>query len=105
MTNNEERVLKDFLLDFNCLKELDSWTDNFNMFDVLKITNNEIRHSNILAWIFDPNENHGFGDSFIKTFISSVVRKCNHTKYNIFDLLLQDFHSYQVVRELHTSHK
>ena len=99
MTNNEEQVLKDFLLDINCLKQLDSWSDNFNLFDVLKITNNEIRHSNILAWIFDPNENHGLGDFFIKTFITSVVRKCNHNKYNIFDLLLQDFYSYQVERE------
>ena len=38
MTNNEEQVLKDFLLDINCLKQLDSWSDNFNLFDVLKIT-------------------------------------------------------------------
>jgi hypothetical protein len=51
MTNNEEQALKDFLLDIDCLKQLDVWTDDFNLFDVLRITNMEIRHSNILAWI------------------------------------------------------
>ena len=99
MTNNEEQALKDFLLDIDCLKQLNDWTDDFNLFDVLRITNMEIRHSNILAWIFDPNENHGLGDSFIKSFITKVVSKCNQNKYSAFDLLLQDFYSYQVYRE------
>ena len=99
MTNNEEQVLKDFLLDIDCLKQLNDWTDDFNLFDVLRITNIEIRHSNILAWIFDPNENHGLGDSFIKSFITKVVSKCDQNKYSAFDLLLQDFYSYQVYRE------
>lgn len=99
MTSSEEQALKDFLLDIDCLKQLDDHTDNFNLFDVLKITNVEIRHSNFLAWIFDPNENHGLGDSFIKAFITKVVSKCDKGKYRTFDLLLQDFFSYQVFRE------
>lgn len=99
MTNNEEQALKNFLLDADCLKLLDEWTDEFNLFDILRITNSEIRHSNILAWIFDPNENHGLGDVFIKSFITKVASKCDHKKYSVFDLLLQDFYSYQVYRE------
>lgn len=99
MLNSEEQALKDFLLDIDCLKQLNNWTDDFNLFDVLKITNSEIRHSNILAWLFDPNENHGLGDNFIKSFINKVVSKCDQNKYNAFELLLQDFHSYQVYRE------
>lgn len=99
MLNSEEQALKDFLLDIDCLKQLNNWTDDFNLFDVLKITNSEIRHSNILAWLFDPNENHGLGDNFIKSFINKVVSRCDQYKYNAFELLLQDFHSYQVYRE------
>ncbi len=99
MTNNEEQALKNFLFEIDCLKQLDDWTDDFNLFDVLRITNLEIRHSNILSWIFDPNENHGLGDSFIKSFITKVVSKCDQNEYNPFDLLLQDFYSYQVYRE------
>lgn len=38
MTNNEEQALKDFLLDIDSLKQLDDWTDDFNLFEVLRIT-------------------------------------------------------------------
>ncbi len=100
MTANEEQVLKDFMVDINCLKQLNKWTGVFNLFDVLKITNAEIRHSNILAWFFDPNENHGLGDSFIKSFITKIVSKGVHDRHNVFELLLQNFYSYQVRREL-----
>lgn len=99
MTVNEERALKDFLLDIDCLRQLDDWTDDFNLFDVLKITNAEIRHSNILGWFFDPNENHGMGDRFIKAFATKVAGRCNPERYDAFKMLLQDFFSYQVYRE------
>jgi hypothetical protein len=99
MKDKEEQALKDFLINIDCLKQLDDWTDDFNLFDVLKITNMEIRHSNILSWIFDPNESHGLGDSFIKSFITKVASKCDPNKYNLFDLLIQNFYSYQVYRE------
>lgn len=92
-------ALTDFLLDIDCLKKLDPWTDDFNLFDVLKIINMEIRHSNMLAWLLDPNENHGLGDSFLKAFVMRVTAKCDLGKYNAFDILLQDFFTYQVYRE------
>lgn len=56
---SDEQALQDFLLDIDCLKELSPWSEKFNMFDVLKISRTEIRHSNMLAWIMDPNENMG----------------------------------------------
>ena len=96
---DDKSLLTDFLLDIDCLDKLDSWTVDFNLFDVLKITDTEIRHSNILAWLLDPNENHGLGDSFLKTFVTKVTAKCDLSKYNAFDILLQDFFTYQVYRE------
>lgn len=101
MTNSEEQALKDFLVDTDNLRKLDDWKDSFNLFDILKVADQEIRHSNILAWFFNPNENHGLGDSFIKLFMNQLVSKCNSEKYDILNLLLQDFYSYQVYRELH----
>ena len=76
MTEYENTALKDFLLDISCLNALDNWKDEVNIFDVLKVTNTEIRHSNILAWLLDPNENHGIGDSFLKEFITKIVQRC-----------------------------
>lgn len=58
----DEQILQNFLLDIQCLDELLPWTNKFNLFDVLKISRLEIRHSNVLAWLLETNENHGFGD-------------------------------------------
>lgn len=99
MTDIESNALKEFLLDISCLDALDSWKNEVNIFDILKVTNAEIRHSNILAWLLDPNENHGLGDAFIKGFITRVVHHCSAEMCNPFNVLLQDFFSYQVYRE------
>ena len=58
--------LEKFLLDIDCLDNLDRWANRLNNFDVLSITGNEIRHSNFLAWLLDPNETHGLGEYFLK---------------------------------------
>ena len=61
--------LTEFLLDIDCLDELTRKASKINIFDVLKISRTEIRHSNMLDWLLDPNENHGFGDAVLRRFI------------------------------------
>jgi len=56
---------------FNELKEKLS---AFNPFKVLRLSEYEIRHSNMLAWLFDPHESHAFDDLILKTFFFEV---CN----------------------------
>lgn len=46
-----------------------------NIFEVLGITNAEIRHSNFLAWLLDPNGNHGMGDKFLREFVSKLGQR------------------------------
>lgn len=94
-----EKALQEFLLDIECLEELLPWTEKFNLFDVLKISRTEIRHSNMLGWLLDPNENHGFGDSFLKEIIQRLVEKDFDERYEVFKLLLLDMHSFSVYRE------
>lgn len=44
-----------------------------NLFDILKITKAEIRHSNVLAWLFDPAQNHGMDDEALRGFLNLVA--------------------------------
>lgn len=75
MLSSEEEMkklpeeLQTFLKNISCLEPLREWTERFNIFDVLKISGMEIRHSNMLAWLLDPNETHGWGTSFLKEFL------------------------------------
>ena len=95
----EEKALQDFLLDIECLDELIPWTGKVNLFDVLKVSKKEIYHSNMLAWLLDPNENHGLGEAFLKGILQKLVENDEEGKYDVFDILLSDLHSFSVYRE------
>ena len=43
-----------------------------NIFQILKSTNNELKHSNFLSWLLTPDESHKIGDVFLKRFIREV---------------------------------
>lgn len=43
-----------------------------NIFKILGVQNFEIRHSNFLGWLLNPNENHGLGDFFLLRFLQDI---------------------------------
>lgn len=96
-SEEDEKAVKEFLLDEECLNELLPWTCKFNIFDVLKISRMEIRHSNMLGWLLDANENHGMGDKYIKALFKLISN--NNYKNDVFELLLLDYYSFTVYRE------
>lgn len=97
---DDYKALKDFLLDIECLDPLAEWTSKFNLFDILRISRVEIRHSNMLAWLLNPNENHGLSDSVLRGFIQYVVTIFTEDE-DIFDMLLMDSHDFLIYREWH----
>jgi hypothetical protein len=46
--------------------------DKPNIFEILSVTTNELRHSNMLAWLLNPNANHGLNDKFLKRFLRFI---------------------------------
>lgn len=74
-TDTKEKIqqLEKLLLSED-LEELNNATANFNIFNALKLQNNEIRHSNFLAWLLSPFETHKLGDYFLKEFLKSAIR-------------------------------
>lgn len=94
---DEEEALREFLTDSECLEPLSKWTRRFNVFDVLKITNTEIRHSNVLAWLMDPTENHGLHDGVIRGFVDYVARRAGGDR--ALDDLLMDCDGFSIRRE------
>ncbi|WP_165045961.1 PD-(D/E)XK nuclease family protein [Adlercreutzia sp. ZJ138] len=96
--NDDTRALKEFLLDIDCLNPLDEWADHFNLFDVLGIARTEIRHSNVLGWLLNPNENHGLGDAVVRGFLTYIAT-AGYDSVDIFDALLLDCQDFTVWRE------
>lgn len=65
------------------------------MFEILKISRAEIRHSNMLSWLLNPKENHGLGDSVLRGFIGFIATIITE---DIFDVLM-DCYSFSIQRE------
>lgn len=99
MENIEIEKLKELLLDSELLEDLKRKIDNsVNIFDILKIFNFEKYYSNVIAWLLDPNENHGLGDEFLKRLINFLAMSCKSND-KIVKLLLTNNYSYIVRRE------
>ena len=70
MTDERLKELYSNLLNDVDFDKLDLGLKNPNIFSILRISRNEIRHSNFLCWLLDPNQSHGLGDIFLKRFFS-----------------------------------
>ena len=88
ITNNSDdqklkvEALLELMQDKHCFDVLRRWTDRINIFEVLKIARAEIRHSNLLAWLLDPNENHEMGSDFLYSLITDLSK---HHSYEFVD--------------------
>lgn len=98
-TKEDRKALEEFLADSGCLDRLSKWTRGFNAFDVLGIARAEIRHSNVLAWLMDPAENHGLDDGVIRGFVDYAARGIGGD--GVFDDLLMDCDGFSIRREWH----
>lgn len=52
--------------------------DEPNIFSVLRVQRQEIRHSNFLAWILSPHGNHGLGGAFLERILRHVSTLSDH---------------------------
>jgi hypothetical protein len=77
MTQEEEKALQALLLDDDWPSCLNEWLYGVNIFDVLKVSRTEIRHSNMLAWLLDPRESHGFGTAFLDGFLKRICKNAD----------------------------
>lgn len=108
--NNLQHItaLENFICNNKDLAELEKMFEKFNIFDCLKLSNNEIRHSNFLGWLLNPSETHGFGDYFLKEFLKKVLYqnkkqiadfKGSYNLPSIFDIDTWDMSDIEVRRE------
>ncbi len=99
----KQKAIEDLLMDMEIFEQIETKLSNFNAFETLGIVNAEIRHSNVLAWLLNPKENHGLGDVFIKKLIQTLFYQNKNTilKSNVtlFDISLMDYYDFNIRRE------
>jgi hypothetical protein len=67
------RALEDFLIANRDLERLEAMLDRFNILEALGVVRQELRHSDFLAFLMDPEGNHGLGDAFLKRLLQRAL--------------------------------
>ena len=80
-----EKKYSDLLSDSQ-FDELSLKTEKPNLFRILGISDYEIRHSNFLAWLLDPNETHGLGDYILQKFFQDILIDERAKEISILDI-------------------
>jgi hypothetical protein len=72
--DDAEGALERFVVDNDDLLQLEEHIGRFNIFDALRIVNREVKHSDFLAWLLDPNESHGQGGLFLRAILMDLFK-------------------------------
>jgi hypothetical protein len=122
MSDHDENALENFVYDNPDLERLEAILDDFNPFQAMNWTRQEVRHSAFLRWLLDPQETHGLGSYFLRAFTKRIAHRSaglhpkapsifdvdswslNHTEvlqeWNNIDLLIKnDFDNFILVVE------
>ena len=68
------KAFERFVVENDDLLTLEARIGRFNIFDALRISDVEIRHSNFLAFLLDPAESHGQGQLFLKAVLMALFK-------------------------------
>lgn len=94
-------VLEKLIFDNPELENLEAIIDQFNIFSSLGIINQEIRHSNFLAWLLDPSETHNLADYFLNMFLKAAIKnsQVDYLPLDIISIDSFDLTEVRVMRE------
>lgn len=96
--DNLKIKIRDFLLS-NDFKKLSEIKDEVNIFKIINMVDKEAVHSDMLAWLFNPYENHNLNDKAVKGLLMQLSEK--DAEY--INLLLQEYSDLEVYREYTTN--
>ena len=88
-------------------QQLNQQVNSFNALKILKLENYEIRHSNILAWLLDPKENHGLHDYCLRKVLEHLIlheeNSANRHMDSLINILNASIMESHVYREVKTN--
>ncbi|MEH2052060.1 PDDEXK-like family protein [Nostoc sp.] len=105
MPPTERALLESLIVDNEDLEKLELKLAQFNIFEAIGVVRQELRHSNFLAFLLNPSENHRLDDIFLKRFLKRVLleeyepKDEKYTKISPVDIDIADFTDANVRRE------
>lgn len=98
--DSDYKSLERFIVGNSDLEELELQLEKFNIFEAIGVVRQELRHSNFLAFLLDPNQNSGLGQAFLNRFLQKAILNSNsELTITPIDLDSWDLHNVIVQRE------
>ena len=94
----DKKIIKEQIRDLllsDDFKKLEKMNYGYNLFNILKLEYKETAHSDMLAYLFNPYENHYLKESMINELFKHLSKK----DANYINLLLLDYSDLEVYRE------
>lgn len=99
LTNEQKRALERFVVEDDDLEKLEGLLAEFNIFEAIGAVRQELRHSDFLAFLLDPSQNHGLDDVFLKRFLKGVLSRAEESAVSAVDIDVADLGEAEVSRE------
>lgn len=100
-TATDLQPLEALVIDNLDLERLEALLDQFNIFEAIGATHVELRHSDFLAFLLNPDQPHGLGDDFVKRLLQKSLGNASSNDVPItpIDLDIWDLDGLEVRRE------
>lgn len=97
----DRNALTAFVVENRDLERLEALLDRFNIFEAIGVVRQELRHSDFLSFLLNPQANHGLGDLFVKRLLQRVLRGTEDTSVPVtpIDLELRSLNQMEIRRE------
>ncbi|MEG0568869.1 MAG: PD-(D/E)XK nuclease family protein [Erysipelotrichales bacterium] len=98
---NVNKELEYFVESINEIElSLSEWLNDENIFKILGISRTEIRHSNYISYLINPNNGYKWNDKFFKKIMKTCLTRNSKEKKNYFkDIEPYNFNDINVIRE------
>lgn len=91
--------LEQLIINNSDLDALESMLSEFNLFEAIGVIREELKHSNLLAFLLSPNEKHGLSDRFLKKLLIAAFSDSQAAVLNSTEIDMADLADVEVRRE------
>ena len=98
-----QSAIEALLLDEDGIGQIETRLGGFNIFEAIRHTRAEERHSDFLAFLLDPGETHGLGAEFLVQFLVTAVKAISSESrpLSLGDIVQKHCSGCLVLRERH----
>lgn len=99
INDTDRAALEAFVVNNEDLEKLDALLAELNIFEAIGVVRQELRHSDFLAFLLNPAQNHGLGDIFLKQLLMNVLIRADKPPVSAIEIDVTDLRNVIIQRE------